>query len=138
MQKELCRLKPILITALFIHSGSVHAEATQIEMDAAVSRMSSAAFKIEIFAACGYAKDAEEKSKVMRVAKAVALQKDDLNKKLTPEQFSSAWLRTLDKGLVASMQARAQQEATTDECAKQDNKTTWAFLLQMASQLQAK
>lgn len=115
-----------------VAAGTCRADASAIEVDAAVARMASATFKVEILAACGFPKDASEKMSVMRVAKVMALQKDDLSKKLSTDQFVTATLRTMDSGLVTSMQARAKQEATEAECAKDENRALWDYLLSMA------
>lgn len=116
-------------------TNASNAEATPVEVDAAVSRMSSATFKVEILAACGFSQSTKEKDAAINVAKIMALQKDGLSKKLSNDQFVAATLRTMDKALVESMQARAKSEATTEECAKAENKALWEYLIGFAKSM---
>lgn len=116
-------------------SATAAAEASAIEIDAAVARMSSAAYNVELFAACGYPRDMAEKKAAMDVAVIMALQKDGLSQRLTNDEFVDAVLRVKAPDLEASMSQRAKNEATPEECAKQANRDTWDALLRMSQLL---
>ncbi len=118
---------------LFLH-GSALAEATPVELDAAVARMSSAVYRIELFAACGYSTDKNELQRARSFALAFALQKDGLSKKITNEQYVSALLRVADKDLAASIRQRAQTDAVPSECDKAANKELWERLNKIANE----
>ena len=132
-------LLPLLAGPLCCLASSVAlAEASSIEVDAAVARMASAAYKIEVMAACGFPKDEGEKVQVQLFAMAMALQADGLSRKLSTEQFVGASTRVRNADFMASMQARAKKEATPSECSKPETRAFWDNLLRYKESLRKK
>jgi hypothetical protein len=131
MKTNCFKLVSVISLAVLLQ-GNANADATPVELDAAVARMSSATYKVELFAACGYSMDKAELQKVRNFAQVLALQKDDLSKKLTNDQFVSAALRVMDKDLAASIHQRAQADAASGECEQTANKELWEQLSRFA------
>jgi len=126
-------LKLIVIATLFFQFTSALAEATSVEMDAAVARISSALYKVEFLLACGFGEDENQKQAIKRVAPVLALQKDGLSKKITNDQYVEVLVRATNKDLTASMQQRAQIEATPTACKMTENKELWDALVFFAN-----
>lgn len=114
----------------------VSADATPVEIDAAVARISSGFYKVEFFIACGIATDTAQQEAVVQVVPILALQKDGLNKKLSNSQYVDAVLRATDKNLLSAMRARARTEATPQECEKPEHKELWESLVKVSKLLQ--
>ena len=112
------------------------ADATPVEIDAAVARISSAVYKVEFLVACGIATDPTQQQAVVQVVPILVLQKDGLNKKLSNSQYVDAILRSTDKNLLATMRERARTEATPQECEKPEHRELWESLVKFSKLLQ--
>lgn len=119
--------------ALFLFCISTLASAASpVEIDAAVARVASAVYQTRLASACGLPKSPQQLKAAEQIARVIALKKDGLDKALSNEEFVTVQLRTMDKDLLASIDARAASDAKTGACDGKELKEMWALLSGLA------
>lgn len=109
------------IAVTLLYANGVLAQATQLEIDAAKSRLRFATEHTYILVACGYFTEGQEARRAIRVSQFITLTKDDLAKKMSVADFYNITANLMREETVSSIKRLAKETAMPELCGNEKN-----------------